>query len=190
MFLSHIAGRRCRADMLTCFLLTAVGIFGQSQTTVSTPDGTGPPVTTVPDTNSFTTVFPSATPSIIGSIPPNAPLSHLSVLAILLAVIILLCVITSVVIFYLLRVRRQRLLQQPSVPYPKTPLTPSKIQLCQVIEVPERVTNDGTMIDIRSPWSPINPRKLDVPLGAGADTGRNHLPILQRDQSGYFRSMQ
>jgi hypothetical protein len=157
-----------------------------SQATVNTPDRTRPPVTTVPNTSSFTTRFSSTAPSTIGSIQPSTPLGRHSVLGPLLTVVILLCAITSVVIFYLLRVRGQRLPTQSSEPKSKTPLTPSKVQICQVIEVPELVANDSTMIDIQSPWSPINPRKLETPIGIGTEVSRKNLPVLQRNKSGYF----
>ena len=57
-----------------------------------------------------------------------------------------------------------------------------------MIEVPERVTDGTTMIDIQSLWSPINPRKLDTPIGIGTGLGRNNLPGLGRDQTRYFQS--
>ena len=98
-----------------------------------------------------------------GSNTLNPPL-HPLVLAILLVVIILLYSITSVIIF---RFLRQRLPQQSLEPNSKPPLPPSKIQICQVIEVPEQVIN-GNMIDIQSPWSPINPRKLETPFTIGS----------------------
>ena len=156
VFLTH----RCS---LNYRLLT----YLQSQTNMKSSDGTGLPVTTVPNSNSFTTSFSSTTPSTIGSIQPNPPLGHPSALGLLLGVVILLCVITSVIIFYLLRVRGQRLPQPRSEPNTQTPLTPSKIHICQVIEIPELIANDSTMIDIRSPWSPINPREIGTRTEAG-----------------------
>jgi len=162
----------------------------RSQPTVNISDRTRPQVTTVPNTNSFTTGFSSTTPSTVGSIQPNSPLGHPSVLGLLLAVVVLLCATASIIVFCLLRVRGQPL-QQPSEPKVTTPLTPSKVQICQVIEVPELVANDSTMIDIRSPWSPINPRKLETAVGIRTEAGRNiNLPVPERDKSGNFRSIE
>lgn len=159
---SHTALIVGAAYLLTC-LPSLVSFL--DQTNVNTPDRTILPVTTMPSTNSFTTSTPSTTPSTSGSNPLNPPL-HPLVLAILLVVIILLSSITSIIIFRFLRVHRQRLPQQSLGPNSKPPLTPSKIQICQVIEVPEQVIN-GNMIDIQSPWSPINPRKLETPFRIG-----------------------
>ena len=111
-------------------------------------------------------------------------------LDLVLGVIILLCVITSVIISYLFCVRGQRLPQPRPEPKAKTPLTPSKIHTYQVIEVPELVTNDSTMIDIQNPWSPVNPRKLESPIGNRTEVGRNNPPVLERDRLGYFRSIE
>jgi hypothetical protein len=143
----------------------------RSQANKNTSDGTRLLVTTVPNTNSLTTGFSSTTPSTVGSIQPIPPLGHPSALGLLIGGVILLCVIISVIIFYLLRVRGQRLPQQSSEPTAKTPVTLSKIHICQVTEVPELVANDIGMIDIRSPWSPINPRKPE-PLRTRTEVGQ------------------
>ena len=162
----------------------------RSQAPINTPDGTRLPVTTVPNTNSFIAGFSFTTPPTLGSTSPNPPLAHPSVLGLVLGVIILLCVITSVVIFYLLRVRGKRPPQPRSEPMAKPPLTPSKIHTYQVVEVPELVINDSTMIDIRSPWSPVNPRKMEAPIGNMTEVGRNNPPVLEREKLGYFRSIE
>jgi hypothetical protein len=81
-------------------------------------------------------------------------------------------------------------------PLPNPPLSPTSIRIVGVSEVPEAVEDNQSMTNVRSPWSPINPgfpeigpvdfSRSEVQPGTRVDASQTHLPIAERDESGFF----
>ena len=81
-------------------------------------------------------------------------------------------------------------------PLPNPPLSPTSIRIVGVSEIPEAVEDDQSMTNVRSPWSPINPgfpeiglvdfSRSEVQPGTRVDASQTHLPIAERDESGFF----
>lgn len=81
-------------------------------------------------------------------------------------------------------------------PLPNPPLSPRSIRIVGVSEVPEAVEDNQSMTNVRSPWSPINPgfpeiglvdfSRSEVQPGTRVDASQTHLPIAERNESGFF----
>lgn len=81
-------------------------------------------------------------------------------------------------------------------PLPNPPLSPTSIRIVAVSEVPEGVEDNQSLANVRSPWSPINPgfpeigrvdfSRSEVQPGTRVDASQTHLPIAERNESGFF----
>ena len=107
-----------------------------------------------------------------------------------------LLLLALIIYFYFRRTPSPRT-QAPVVdPFPNPPLSPTSIRIVGVSEVPEAVEDIQGMANVRSPWSPINPgfpeigpvdfSRSDVQPGTRVDASQTHLPIAERDESGFF----
>lgn len=81
-------------------------------------------------------------------------------------------------------------------PLPNPPLSPTSIRIVGVSEIPDAVEDNQSMANVRNPWSPINPgfpeiglvdfSRSEVQPGTRVDASQTHLPIAERNESGFF----
>jgi hypothetical protein len=135
---------------------------------------------------------------IDGTTGASSTLSPTARLAIITSTSIIgsLLLVALITYFCFKRFLSSRALAPVEDPLPNPPLSPTSIRIVGVSEVPEAVEDSQSMGNVRSPWSPINPgfpeigpvdfSHSEVQPGTRVDASQTHLPLAERDESGFF----
>jgi len=155
----------------------------------------------LPSEGLFETHSASSAPTLLNAVgasttTPATPWTSKGALA--LAVVIPLVVVVILLVAWVaykatLVRRRADSLATPT-PVSPTPLI-ANIRVVAVTEIPAKFEGDETMRRVRDFWSPISPgppelhveyKNLEVAIGTAVDPTATHLPLLARDESGFF----
>ena len=130
--------------------------------------------------------------STLSTLSPTARLAVITSTSIIGSLLLL----ALIIYLYFRWVRSPRARLPVEDPLPNPPLSPTSIRIVGVSEVPEAVEDSHSLANVRSPWSPINPgfpeighvdfSRSEVQPGTRVDASQTHLPIAERDESGFF----
>ena len=145
-----------------------------------------------PHLTNLSTEYVTGTSSTSSTLSPAARLAVITTTSIIGSLILL----ALIIYLYFRRVHSPRARVPVEDPLPNPPLSPTSIRVVGVSVVPEAVEDSHSLTDVRSPWSPINPgfpeiglvdfSRSEVQPGTRVDASQTHLPIAERDESGFF----